>query len=61
MIGSPEKYRIIASDLRQLATEKQSPLAYRAKLVILAEQFEELANETEQHVPKWDPEPLIVV
>lgn len=60
MTRSPEQFRIIASDLRQLATEKQSPIAHRARLVILAEQFDELADEAEKR-PKWCPDPLVVV
>ena len=46
-MGTPQDNRIIAEDLRREAA-KPASLARRAKLTILAEQFDQLANEVSE-------------
>jgi hypothetical protein len=43
-MNAPDQYRTTARELRNLA-KKPGPLVRRVKLIILAEQFEELAHE----------------
>jgi len=50
-MGTPQDYRILAADLRREA-EKPGALARRAKLVVLAEQFEELAVDFERELAR---------
>jgi hypothetical protein len=45
MTGTSEEYRAVAADLRRAAEDRASSLVLRARLVILAEQFEQLAAE----------------
>jgi len=48
-MGTPQDYRVLAADLRREAY-KPGALARRAKLVVLAEQFEELASDFEREI-----------
>lgn len=50
-MGTPQDYRILAADLRREA-KKPGALARRAKLMMLAEQFEEIANDYEREIAR---------
>ena len=50
-MGTPQDYRVLAADLRREA-KKPGALARRAKLMMLAEQFDEIANDYERETAR---------